>query len=133
MTLEKVVALAGEDPNVPRDRLRQLIANLKVAAIVADDNARIVLVNPAASTLTGYAEQELLRLSVYDITGQRDAENMDALWRVFVRLRRQSGRYQIQTRDGGGVQVDYVAVGGIVPGLHLSLLRRVSRRAAGTA
>src|SRR5258708_5117420 len=47
--------------------LRQLITELPIAALVADDHARYVLANRAAADLTGYSIDELSHRSTWDI------------------------------------------------------------------
>jgi PAS domain S-box-containing protein len=96
------------------------------AALVANTEGRYLAANRAASDLTGYGQQELLNMSTWDLTptvGQRDAE---VLWRAFLQQREQSGVYVLITKDGGTVEAAYAARAHVLPGLHLSLLKRSS-------
>ena len=102
-------------------RIRRAIDVIARPALVADEHLRLRAVNAAAATLTGYSMAELLGLTVADITHISDEMVMEPLWRAFLATGRQRGRYEIVTRSGARISVDYAAVR-ISPGLHLSLL-----------
>lgn len=107
--------------------LRLALEGIPLAALVADDHAGLIAVNARASKLTGYSERELRRLSVYDIIGEPENDNVDILWRAFINQRRQTGRFEIRTKAGRRVLVDYAAAANVAPGMHLSVLRQVAR------
>ena len=107
--------------------LRLALESIPLAALVADDHAGLIAANAKACKLTGYSDRELRRLSIYDITGEPEIDNIDVLWRAFIDQRRQTGRFEIRTKAGRRVLVDYAASANVVPGMHLSLLRRVTR------
>jgi PAS domain S-box-containing protein len=111
-----------------RRRLQALFDTAQDAIFLADDRARYVDVNPAACALTGYARDELLRMSVWDVTPLPDHAAGDDLWRQFVEAGRLSGEYVLRRKDGGAVTAEYRAVANIEPGLHLSVLRDVTER-----
>lgn len=132
-SLESVVRQVTEAlralPKGPgKTQLRRAIAALPVAALAADDVARIVVTNFAVAQLTGYSEQELARLGVPDITAETDQPHTEVLWNAFLTTGQQRGRYDIRRKDGNIVTVDYLAIANAVPGLHLSLLRAVTSR-----
>jgi PAS domain S-box-containing protein len=107
--------------------LAQLIERFPfTAALVANSEGRYVAVNRAASELTGYGQQELLSLSVWDLTPPAGERDVDVLWRAFLQQREQSGVYTLVTRDGRTVEAPYAARAHVLPGLHLSLLKRSS-------
>jgi PAS domain S-box-containing protein len=118
--LREVVRSGGESPI--KTRLRMAIQKMSVPVVVTDDQARFVLVNDAALELTGYSERELLRLSVPDITAASDEPHTDALWNAFQSHGQQHGRYDIRTKDGASVTVEYVAIANIASGMHLSVM-----------
>lgn len=113
------VRLSGSNPA----GLRQAIGALSDAALVADNRGKLVIVNAAALSLTGYAHDELLSLYVPDITGFVDRKDFEPLWRAFIRVGHQRGTYELHTRGGRPVSVEYAAASNVTPGLHLSLLR----------
>ena len=107
----------------PLDVLRRLIDALPVAALVADDDGRYVLTNWLASELTGFSEDELRRLSVWDLTPGRNDHEAETLWRAFRQQRAQSGDYQLLTKAGHVVTATYAARAHVLRGLHVSLLQ----------
>jgi PAS domain S-box-containing protein len=115
------------DPMSGEQLLAQLIERYPfTAALVANTEGRYVAANRAASELTGYGQQELLTLSVWDLTPPAGERDVDVLWRAFLQQREQSGVYTLVTRYGRTVEARYAARAHVLPGLHLSLLKRSS-------
>ncbi len=99
----------------------------RAAVLIANDAGRYVVVNAAASRLTGYSRPVLLNMSVWDLTpGVRQALGR-RLWRDFQKRGRMSGVYVIQRRDGRRVKARYAAVANVLPGIHVSVLARDRR------
>jgi PAS domain S-box-containing protein len=119
---------AEEQLAASRQRLQALFDNTLDAILLADDQARYVEANPAASALLGYDREELLRRGVFDVTPTPNGEAGRAAWAAFVREGRQSGEYALRRRDGSTAVVEYRAVANVQPGLHLSVLRDVTQR-----
>ena len=119
------LAHSGDGP--VKARVRAAIRGLSVAAIGADDRARIVVANAAAASLTGYSVTELVDLTVPDITASSDRPHTDVLWKAFLTHGQQSGEYDIRRKDGSVVTVEYLAITNAAPGCHLSLLRVIQR------
>lgn len=118
-------ALVGERVGVRQiaDRLE----SVPVAVLVVDDSGRYIGANYRACELTGYSREELLSLSVGDVTHPNDFAAMERLWRAFERTRHQSGRYTIVRKDGATLKVDYEAFWDLGPGIHVSFLNPSSR------
>jgi PAS domain S-box-containing protein len=114
--LRATLGLAGD----PLGELNAYIRRLDVPVLVANDAARYMAANDAASALTGYPVDELLTLSVNDLTPVPYGVDFEALWMDFVRTGRQEGEYEIRRRDGSIVRVTYVAHANVAPGLHVS-------------
>ena len=93
-----------------------------VALILADDHGHYVAANERAESLTGYAPQELERMSVWDLTPQSQADRGLELWTRFIEAGMQEGRYVVRRRSGEAVEAQYVAIANVTPGLHLSAL-----------
>jgi len=102
---------------------------IKAAALVADDGGRYILVNHEAARLTGYSQDELLRLSVWDLTPTPNGREGRRLWSAFLKAGRQAGKYPLRRKNGRVVPAQYVAVANVLPGIHISLLTRNTRRA----
>jgi PAS domain S-box-containing protein len=102
------------------------LAELPVAILIANDRARYVEVNAAATTLTGYSRSELLRMSVWDLTPQPDRSTGMTAWEGFLRTGEQSGTYSIKRKDGTVIHAVYFATAHVLPSLHLSALATLS-------
>ena len=110
----------------PLGELNAYIQQLDVPVLVADDAARYVAANDAASALTGYSVEELLTLSVNELTPVPHGVDFKRLWMDFVRIETQKGEYEIRKRNGSTVQVTYEAYANVAAGLHVSfpIMRR---------
>lgn len=98
-----------------------------IALMLADDTARYVAAAGSARELTGYEPQELLSLSVWDLTPPSDASAGQGLWSSFIASGTQEGRYMLRRRDGVPVEAQYCAIANIVPGLHVSAITEASQ------
>src|SRR3954462_7828761 len=54
------------------------------AILIANDRARYVEVNAAATVLTGYTRSELLRMSVWDLTPRPEQTMGMTAWQAFL-------------------------------------------------
>jgi len=105
-----------------RDALISYITTLRVATLVADDAGCYIAANEAACRLTGYTSDELLKLSVAELTAPEDVVPGDRLWNSFVRSDYQRGTFTIRHKDGTPLRVVYHAYTDIVDGMHVSFL-----------
>lgn len=97
-----------------------------VTLMLADDRARYVAAGGGVRELTGYDTQELLSLSVWDLTPLPDTSSGEGLWNSFLESGAQEGRYRLRRRDGEAVEAQYCAIANIVPGLHVSAVALAS-------
>lgn len=98
------------------------------AMLVADDEARYVAANPAATTLTGFAHDELLKMTVMDLTPADSRAAGLEMWRAFLARGELGGEYRLRRKDGSFVDVEFRAVAHAASGRHLSILRDVTER-----
>jgi len=98
------------------------LADVNAAVLVANNRGRYVHVNDKAVRLTGYTRDELLRLSVWDLTPMQGRVDSRRLWRDFLRHGRLCGEYQLRRKDGRTIIANYIAVTNVLPGIHVSLL-----------
>src|SRR3954464_6104270 len=70
-----------------------------VAILIANDRARYVEVNRAATVLTGYSRSELLGMSVWDLTPEPNKSTGMTAWKEFLRTGEQSGAYPLRRKD----------------------------------
>jgi PAS domain S-box-containing protein len=115
----------------PLEALNTYLARQRVAALVADDAGFYVGANEAACRLTGYTLDELLALSVPDLTAPVDAAPGERLWNSFLRSDSQRGTFTIRRKDGAPLRIGYRAYRDIAKGLHLSLLLPADEKGPG--
>jgi DNA-binding CsgD family transcriptional regulator len=105
-----------------------------VPMVIAGDDRRYVAANPAACLLLRLPEEEILRLTVDDLTPPENRSQIGPLWDAFIRDGTQEGEYELLMPDGARVRVEYSATANIEPGQHLSILMfppgRIERDAA---
>jgi PAS domain S-box-containing protein len=106
--------------------LHESLEALPVSALAADNTGRYVAVNSHATTLTGYTREELMQMSVKDLTPAMRQDTSGALWQRFIQAGAQSGDYVLERRDGAPVNVHYAAYASVAPGVHVSVLTPVS-------
>jgi PAS domain S-box-containing protein len=98
------------------------------AILVADDGGRYVAANPAACALVGYHVDQLVNLSLWELTPDGDREIGWHAWQHFLAAGRASGEYSLRRGDGVTIEVEFQAVAHVQPGYHLSVLRDVTER-----
>lgn len=94
----------------------------RVAFVLADDQARYIAANREATALTGYAPDDLLQLTVWDLTPLSATADGQQLWNAFIARGSQEGRYALVRRDGQTIEADYYAMANVLPGVHLSAI-----------
>jgi PAS domain S-box-containing protein len=122
--------------DVVHERARALLAHLadvRIPVLIANNRARYVDANRAATDATGYTRDELTRMALWDLTPVPKRALGLRLWRAFLRRGKMTGRYALRRKDGEIVEADYLAVANVLPGVHVSALsivngRRSSRR-----
>lgn len=122
--LKSIASVGGGSPT--KGLLLAAVDDCAEAVIVTDDAAEIRMVNGAAARLTGLSTRELQTLTIWDITHTTSQMDFDVLWKEFLRARRQRGHYALRDRVGEAVEVAYCTEAHVLPGLHVSVLRRRS-------
>lgn len=120
--LKSIASVGGGEPTT--GLLLAAVDDCPDAVIVADDAAEIHMVNGAAARLTGLSTRELQSLTIWDITHTASQMDFDVLWKEFLRARRQRGHYAIRNRAGEAVEVAYCSEAHVLPGQHVTVLRR---------
>lgn len=111
-----------------RRRLQALFDNALDAIILADDRGRFVDVNPAACELFHCTRAELTALDVEAATAPEMRARVPDVWKTFIDSGSLAGEYTIITKDGSPRHVEFRAAAGILPGLHVSVMRDVTAR-----
>lgn len=120
-TLEMREANRAIDPGALLERAAARSGD-NITLMLADDGARYVAAAGDARELTGYELQELLSLSVWDLTPTTDRTSGQGAWKSFLASGRREGRYTLRRRDGAAVEAQYCAIANVVPGLHVSAI-----------
>ncbi|HWB76982.1 MAG TPA: response regulator, partial [Nannocystaceae bacterium] len=114
-----------------RERLeRQMVAifeNSMDAMLLADDDGRFVEANPAACELLGVERERLVTMHIGDIVPSAPGPFAGART-GFVQRGRESGVVELRRADERLLTVEYNAIGEVLPGVHLSVLRDVTER-----
>lgn len=122
--LKSIARVGGGSPTT--GLLLAAVDDCAEAVVVTNNAAEIRMVNGAAARLTGLSTRELQTLTIWDITHSTSQVDFDVLWKEFLRAGRQRGSYALRSRDGGAVEVAYCAESHVLPGQHVSVLRRRS-------
>ena len=93
-----------------------------------DDAGRYVDANPAACRLLGYTRDELVRLTVSDVTPGADRDRIPELMSRFLAAGTLCGEYTLVCKGGATRAVEYRSVASILPGLHLGVHRDITDR-----
>jgi DNA-binding CsgD family transcriptional regulator len=93
-----------------------------VPMVIADDDRRFVAANAAACLLLRLPEEDVLRLTVDDLTPLENRREVGPLWDAFIRDGTQEGKYELLMPDGARVAVEYSATANMEPARHLSIL-----------
>ena len=96
--------------------------------LLMDDGGRYVDGNPAICQLLGYSHDELVKLTVWDVTPARDRERIPELMSGFLSAGTSSGEYTLLCKGGATREVEYRSVANIHPGLHLGVHRDITER-----
>jgi PAS domain S-box-containing protein len=91
-------------------RYRSILDNSADAVFIANPVGRYVYVNNAAADLLGYSRDELLSLSILDVTPPEDAEHSATGFRDLLRTGRLKGELLLKCKDGRRVPVEINAI-----------------------
>jgi PAS domain S-box-containing protein len=81
-------------------RHRDYLAHSPYGVFVADEQGRCVQVNPAACSITGYSEKELLSKSVSDLHGEESREDATRHFQAVVHEGKATGELKFRPKSG---------------------------------
>jgi PAS domain S-box-containing protein len=113
-----------------RDRLQQAISQLEQGPLIilaADDSGRYIAASDALCALTGYSQDELVEMHVWDLSITRNIEKDLRTWRQFLRVGGFVGEYHLRRKTDETIKIPCIAVADVVPGLHVAAM--AARRA----
>ncbi|MBN1966966.1 MAG: PAS domain S-box protein, partial [Anaerolineae bacterium] len=106
-------------------RYRALFENARDAIIVTDDAANLIAVNHQAEQLSGYTRDELLTMTLVDLTTSASPDS--GAYAELKRAGSHLGEYRVRRKDGREVDVE-VAATAVAPGRYQSIMRDVTAR-----
>jgi PAS domain S-box-containing protein len=119
---------ADQELHLQKGRLQALFDQAQDGIVLVDDEGRYIDANPAACEMYGYTHDELRARAIWDLAlpagTQADRER-------FRRLREtghESGEARRVRRDGTVIELEYRSVSNIEPGVHLTVMRDVTKR-----
>jgi len=126
--LREITRDTSERADSTVQRLQAVFDHALDVVILANDSMRLVDANPSAVALLGYSRDELLTMTVADITSSEHREAVWPQWNAFLEAGTAQGELQLSSRNGSRIDVEFRAVANILPSLHLSVLRDISAR-----
>jgi PAS domain S-box-containing protein len=109
-------------------RLEALFDNAPDAIALLDAEYRFLDPNPATCILLGYTREELLGLTVLDVTPPDDLDRAHEIIGRFAASGTFVGDYRLRRKDGTLRDAELRAVANILPGLHMGIARDVTER-----
>jgi PAS domain S-box-containing protein len=119
--------LAGQKEKKARQRLEAIFKGTNDAILIANNEGQYVQVNEAACQMLGFAEAQLLCLSVKDLVVDLKPEDIN-LWDQFLDAGNQKGMIELKKKNGDIIICHYNATSNILPGLHLSIITDITER-----
>jgi PAS domain-containing protein len=113
-----------------RDLIRHAISQLQRCPLIilaADDSGRHLAANDAMCKLTGYSQDELLDMHIWDLSITRNVEKGLRTWRHFLRDGGFVGEYHLRRKTDELIKIPCIAIAHVIPGLHVATM--ASRRA----
>lgn len=111
-----------------QQQLQALFDNALDAILVADDDGRYVDANPAACELLGSSKEALVGVSITEFANAESRADVQLAWQTFLEQGKQEGEFQLYRADRTTRSLEFRAKANCLPGLHLSVLRDVTKR-----
>jgi PAS domain S-box-containing protein len=118
-------SLPGPRAQPARERAQDLMrlhADSLVSVAAADDTGRYVAANPAVCALLGFAHDDLLHLTIWDVSAAPPAPRREEHWKAFIERGCAEGRHRLRRRTGEAIVVNYAAVSCVFPGVHIGVM-----------
>jgi PAS domain-containing protein len=113
------IALGGVRESSSRTGPR-ILATLETFA--ADDTERYIAAIDAVCNLTGYSQEELLYMGIWDLSPELDVKTIRRMWRHFLRVGGFDGEYQLWRTTGEPIEIRCIAAADVIPGLHVATM-----------
>ncbi|MDQ2977543.1 MAG: PAS domain S-box protein [Acidobacteriota bacterium] len=119
---------AQDARNQSRRYLQALFDNSLDGILVINDEACYIDANPAACAQLGYIHEELIQLSILDLTPAPYHQEVRELWAQLLERDTQNGEYPVVCKDGKVIQVEFRTVSNILSGIHVAFIRDITER-----
>lgn len=103
-------------------KFKSIFDNVINGILIANDKAEYKYANHAISNITGYSKEDLISMSLMDLTPQYNKVNIMIQFKEFIKKGKQRGEYQLIKKNGTIITAKYQAVANIEPGLHILIL-----------
>ena len=116
-----VSSLAGD----PREQARRLLDPFDdslVSVLAADDDARYIAANAAACVLTGYTRDDLMTMTIWDLSADSEAVRGPRIWQRFLADGSFQGQYHLRRKTCDAILVSCVAAARVLPHVHVSAM-----------
>ncbi|MDI1450710.1 sensor histidine kinase [Polyangium sp. 6x1] len=101
--------------------------------LVANDDGRLLEANAAACSLLGRSREEIVGLTIREITPAHGNARFDELWRTFLSDGIQTGHFTFVRGDGSTIDVEYHARANVIPGCHVAGLHDMTEQSRASA
>src|SRR5262245_3687708 len=121
----RATAQEGDTTRTISDCARQMANGpdeAMISVLVADDNAHYVEANSSICALTGSTRDQLLQMSIWDLSAEEVVERGQRAWKRFLRDGRFEGSYRIRRSSGEHITIRCSSAANVVPGLHVSTM-----------
>lgn len=108
-------------------KYQSLFENTFDAILLADNKAKYVDVNEAATKLFGFTREEFKEMHVWDITPDMNVSDSKKMWNQFIKEGIMEGDYEIRTKSGELIIAHFKAVSHVLPGIHMSVLADITK------
>ena len=107
---------------VPSGHLSSLGSARSTALLVVDDERRLIEANPAACSLLGLGNDELIGRPLDSLLAESMRDRLDNVWRAFRDNGGHAGPFELATGRGSVERVDIGVTSRVPPGRHLVIL-----------
>jgi PAS domain S-box-containing protein len=93
-----------------------------ISLVAVDSGGRYLAANDATCALLGYSQEDLLGLTVWDVSAPPLHPHYEQVWRKFLETGTAEGRYRLRRRTGELIAVHYASASHVLPGMHVAAM-----------
>jgi PAS domain S-box-containing protein len=114
---------APQEP--PPGHARALVRNegaALISLVAIDTGGRYLAANDATCALLGYSQDDLLDLTIWDVSAPPLHLHHEQVWRKFLETGTAEGRYRLRRCTGELIAVHYASASHVLPGVHVAAM-----------